>query len=363
MSLAASITPNNNNNPITPIAAQSTAAPSVSASAAVSTTINNTTSADADLNNNLTKPTTAPGLAENGRPILYTTVVDIAPEYAGMAGPCDFLNCECRFYYGNAGKCGKCSHANLYHQVKARREDIEARARAEAKRKQKHFKRAEREARELAAKLAAELALKPAIIHENRHPCSVEDCECKRFDPILTAAAQARLESIESESTYQLLLQTDPTAAAEYEHQRTEARLAAAQLKQIETEAEIEIRSRLTAQQSDPNYIALIGTLPVAFKPINSSTIPITPTPELYKPPERLRIALSGQSAEEKQQLDSTEIPSTDPPRICRKCKHGELYHIKQSQEKKKFGFRNAGGQNGNNKKTTATTTTTTKKR
>jgi hypothetical protein len=66
------------------------------------------------------------------RPVLYTTVSDDPPENKGCLGKCDFASCECLYFAGKGGVCGRCSHANLYHRVKIRRVDLEAKMAAGA---------------------------------------------------------------------------------------------------------------------------------------------------------------------------------------------------------------------------------------
>ena len=66
------------------------------------------------------------------RPVLYTTVSDDPPENKGCLGKCDFAACECLYFAGKGGVCGRCSHANLYHRVKIRRVDLEAKMAAGA---------------------------------------------------------------------------------------------------------------------------------------------------------------------------------------------------------------------------------------
>ena len=66
------------------------------------------------------------------RPVLYTTVSDDPPENKGCLGTCDFASCECLYFAGKGGVCGRCSHANLYHRVKIRRVDLEAKMAAGA---------------------------------------------------------------------------------------------------------------------------------------------------------------------------------------------------------------------------------------
>src|SRR5688572_4334770 len=72
------------------------------------------------------------------RPILFTTVGDDPAQNVGCKGKCDFAGCECLYMAGQGGDCGRCGHANLYHRVKIRRVDLEAKAAADALKKMKH---------------------------------------------------------------------------------------------------------------------------------------------------------------------------------------------------------------------------------
>lgn len=60
------------------------------------------------------------------RPVLYTTVGDDPVQNLGCKGKCDFKDCECLYFAGKGGECARCNHANLYHRVKIRRVDLEA---------------------------------------------------------------------------------------------------------------------------------------------------------------------------------------------------------------------------------------------
>jgi hypothetical protein len=136
-------------------------------------------------------------IAANGRPILYTTVAEQQNNYLGTEGGCDFVDCSCKFFIGKSGECKSCQHPSSYHRVKASRDDVAERAAIIAKRKQKHFKRALREAREAEQKTLAELeAAKSQPKPTNNYPCEVDDCECKKFDPqLLPALAQLLQQS------------------------------------------------------------------------------------------------------------------------------------------------------------------------
>jgi len=121
------------------------------------------------------------------RPTLYTTVGDDPPQNAGCKGKCDYAGCECLYFAGKeSGTCARCSHANLYHRVKIRRVDLEAKAAADAAKREKHRRHipTQQEIEEMKQK---EETKPPEPV--NTYPCDVPDCECKKmaqplnFDP------------------------------------------------------------------------------------------------------------------------------------------------------------------------------------
>jgi len=113
------------------------------------------------------------------RPILYTTVGEKPPENAGCKGKCDFKECECLYFSGKkSGECAKCGHANLYHRVKIRRVDLEAKMEADALKRMKHRRHIPTQ-KELDEQKEKEESKPPEPV--NTYPCDVEDCECKRM--------------------------------------------------------------------------------------------------------------------------------------------------------------------------------------
>lgn len=112
------------------------------------------------------------------RPILFTTVGDDPPENAGCKGKCDFANCECLYFAGEGGECARCKHANLYHRVKIRRVDLEAKAAADALKKMKHRRHIPTQ-KEIEEQKVQEENKPPEPV--NTYPCEVADCECKRM--------------------------------------------------------------------------------------------------------------------------------------------------------------------------------------
>jgi hypothetical protein len=112
------------------------------------------------------------------RPTLYTTVGDDPPPNAGCLGKCDALDCECLYFAGkHSGTCARCGHANLYHRVKIRRVDLEAKMAADALKKQKHRRHIPTQ-REIEEQKEQEVNAKPEPV--NTYPCDVLDCECKK---------------------------------------------------------------------------------------------------------------------------------------------------------------------------------------
>jgi len=112
------------------------------------------------------------------RPVLYTTVGDDPPANAGCLGKCDARDCECLYFAGKGGTCARCNHANLYHRVKIRRVDLEAKMAADALKRQKHRRHIPTQ-RELEEAKEAEVNKPPEPV--NTYPCDVMDCECKRM--------------------------------------------------------------------------------------------------------------------------------------------------------------------------------------
>jgi len=137
------------------------------------------------------------------RPVLYTTVVEDPPPAVGCKGKCDFKGCECLYFAQpkprppesvdsisshvssgppppepNPGECLKCGHANLYHRVKIRRVDLEAKAAADALKKMKH-RRHIPTLKEIEEQKEQEVNKPPEPV--NTYPCDVPDCECKKM--------------------------------------------------------------------------------------------------------------------------------------------------------------------------------------
>jgi hypothetical protein len=113
------------------------------------------------------------------RPILFTTVdVDEVVANHGCVGKCDFAACECLYFSGKEGGiCARCTHANLYHRVKIRRIDLEAKAAADALKREKHRRHIPTQ-REIDEQKVSEENKAPETI--NTYPCDVPDCECKK---------------------------------------------------------------------------------------------------------------------------------------------------------------------------------------
>lgn len=120
------------------------------------------------------------------RPVLYTSVGDDAPDNAGCLGKCDAAGCECLYFAGKGGSCSRCNHANLYHRVKIRRVDLEAKMAADALKKQKHRRHIPTQ-REIEEQKEQEVNKPPELI--NTYPCDVPDCECKRSATSTATAA------------------------------------------------------------------------------------------------------------------------------------------------------------------------------
>jgi hypothetical protein len=94
------------------------------------------------------------------------------------AGYCDFLDCNCIAYCGKSGTCRRCSHPNLYHQVKVRRVDLIARAAADEAHANR-FRRRKLVEQQMAEQKQTEQAA--TVVQSNTflntYPCSVIDCE------------------------------------------------------------------------------------------------------------------------------------------------------------------------------------------
>lgn len=112
------------------------------------------------------------------RPILFTTVGDDPPENLGCKGKCDAKDCECIEFAGKGGECVRCKHANLYHRVKIRRVDLEAKAAAAALKHEKHRRHIPTQ-REIDEQKVSEENKPPEPV--NTYPCDVADCECKKM--------------------------------------------------------------------------------------------------------------------------------------------------------------------------------------
>lgn len=112
------------------------------------------------------------------RPVLYTTVSDDPALNKGCKGKCDFLGCECLYFAGKGGDCARCNHANLYHRVKIRRIDLEAKAAADALKNMK-YRRHIPTLQEIEEMKMQEESKPPEPV--NTYPCDVDDCECKKM--------------------------------------------------------------------------------------------------------------------------------------------------------------------------------------
>lgn len=112
------------------------------------------------------------------RPTLYTTVGDDPPPNAGCKGKCDYASCDCLYFSGVSGVCARCGHANLYHRVKIRRSDLEAKAAADALRRAKYRRHIPTQ-KEIEEAKEMEVNKPPEPV--NTYPCDVADCECKRM--------------------------------------------------------------------------------------------------------------------------------------------------------------------------------------
>lgn len=111
------------------------------------------------------------------RPVLYTTVSEEPNENLGCRGKCDYAGCECLYHAGKGGDCARCKHANLYHRVKIRRVDLEAKLAADALKKMKIRKHIPTQ-KEIEEQKEQEVNKPPEPV--NTYPCDVADCECKK---------------------------------------------------------------------------------------------------------------------------------------------------------------------------------------
>ena len=251
------------------------------------------------------------------KPVLSTTLVDAHPQYAGsqadntildsghtptvavpsnaptehtslacvllwvatslltVAGQCLFETCDCRFFIGSSGPCSACSHPNLYHAVKPNREDVLTRQIEADRQKQLFLKRKQREQREQEEKQRADAANQPTGPPSNTYPCSVGGCDCARFTaPALAAAVVAVSEEGSGGATGRALTSGQASVAA----------------------------SPKTGAVQSPD-----GVSGGALLSPSAGTGGVTAA------------AVDG-----KAQL---------LPRVCRKCKHADMYHVKPAEE------------------------------
>ena len=245
------------------------------------------------------------------KPLLSTTLVDAQPQYAGshtsttpiashnhispppaplthsclssmfafsvrahclcpVAGQCLFDTCDCRFFIGTSGSCTACSHPNLYHLVKPNRDDVLTRQLEAERQKQLFLKRKQREQREQQEKQRADAAALPTGPLPNNNPCSVGGCDCARFtSPAPTAAVVAA---------------SDEAGGAAIGRGLTSGQASVA---------------------SSPKATAIVSS-------------------------EGASGGLSSPSSSGSVVVDSKAHLL---PRVCRKCKHADMYHIKRADE------------------------------
>lgn len=122
---------------------------------------------------------------------LLTFFFPLSPPLS-VSGQCLFETCDCRFVIGTSGTCNACNHPNLYHLVKPNRDDVHNRQLEADRQKQLFLKRKQREQREQQEKARAEAASQPVGPPANVWPCSVSGCDCGRFvAPVMAVAAAA----------------------------------------------------------------------------------------------------------------------------------------------------------------------------
>ncbi len=301
------------------------------------------------------------------RPILYTTVIDAPPSNLGTSGYCLFGDCQCEFYSGSSGACTRCTHPSAFHTVRPRRADVEAKEALIAKRKQKHFKRAERERREAEAKKLLDSSLQAAQRSMNHFPCEVDECECKRFEPIGAPPSLGKV-SVRRDGTF-ICNEFDENASA----------YSCDPVRMIVNQPIIPPPE--PAKFIDPAWSSILASAVSPGQPISMSAFPPCPDPPpaafqanyevhhhsqlvsheaTYHPPVDMK-ALKGAENQSVEEQTNNLLPSSSNefvlPRVCKRCKHGEYLHTKTAKDKKK------GGRSGGSRPATAATPSSKTKR
>ena len=187
-----------------------------------------------------------------------------------MAGQCLFETCDCRFFIGSSGPCTACSHPNLYHLVKPNRDDVLTRQLEADRQKQLFLKRKQREQRELDEKQRADAAAQPTGPLPNNNPCSVSGCDCARFTAPAAAAAVVAASDENGGSATGRALKSGQASVA--------------------------------ASPKAVNIVLSDGASGGLASPSSGSAVVVDSKAHLL-------------------------------PRVCRKCKHADMYHIKRADE------------------------------
>jgi len=233
-------------------------------------------------------------------PALSSTLNESPPEFAGFSGECLFNACKCKFYTGISGECSECGHGNLYHCVKPSRADVLARESEISRSQQLFTKRKIREAREAESQRIADEINRPMTVVVNNFPCTISECECAKFIQPITANNTNEENNNNSGNNNNNSNNNNNEVAAGNENSLHS--------------------STSSPSNSSPNPALVINT---------SDSLSLPSLQTIHS-----SISSSSSSSSSSSQLSNISLL----PRVCKKCRHAEFYHIKGDVEEKKKG-------------------------
>ena len=219
-----------------------------------------------------------------------------------MCGQCFFDRCDCRFFTGTSGACSSCSHPNLFHLVKPNAEDVAWRDAVLSRQQTLFVKRAQRQAREAEEKRLADAAAHPPVVVQNTHPCSVDACDCIRF----TAPAPPQPQLTETQPM-------EVAAPAAGDGQAAGSSTASPTSAAAVTAGSLTSRLQVEGGRSSVSAGSASGASGLLCSPMGVGT---------------------GTGSGWAVAADKMALL----PRVCRRCKHAEMYHIKQTDADDKKG-------------------------
>lgn len=273
------------------------------------------------------------------KPSLYTTLTDTPAAYCGARGECQYKDCACRFFIGDAGLCTACSHSNLHHQTAPSRQHLQQRA-DEQLAQQRRYRNVNRE-RILAERSAAAAsqalaeqrereqsasAQAQAALASNTHPCSVEECDCKKFEQPAKQDQQQQPPQTAS----------SPTPSTQSQQQPPVISITSPSNAALHNEASI---LSLHPQNASLVPVQQLGNLSLSSSVDNSSATPLidafsltgAATPAI----DGSHTPMSGLILSHQPANATKSLPAPAPmPQLCRRCSHASMYHCKSVKEK-----------------------------